>query len=214
MQGKRLLAVVAAGAALSGAVDARAADVRGVEVRPGVPGLEFTANAGEANDLTLVNKTSVSTASPGAVGGHTIVVVDDGAPLTTGGTHPCVLLSVHKARCVAFDDTYGAFWATIEVQLYDGPDRVRMPSRIGYPFTTIYTNGGGGSYTLRGPDTWVWGANTGDRVRFRPPGGGGVILGGSPRLWLVDGAQESLDCRTPGDPQIFADPLDDLGSCQ
>jgi hypothetical protein len=199
VQGRRFarLAAVSALALMAGAVEAHAADVRGVEVRPGVPGLELSAAAGEANDVRLV---------PG-IRPRVMTVVDDGAPLSTGGDHPCQLLSAHKARCVSF----GSAWTTLELSLQDGPDRVRMPARVSYPATTIYSNGGGGnSFYVRGPNTWVWGPSTGDLVRFRPPGGGGVIIGGSPRLWLVDGAMESVDCRSAGDPRIFADPLDQI----
>jgi hypothetical protein len=39
-----------------------------------------------------------------------------------------------------------------------------------------------------------------------------VIIGGSPRLWLFDGAKESVDCREAGDPRVFSDPLDEFAS--
>lgn len=209
MRGRCLLGVAACAAGIAlGATAAQAADVRGVEVRPGTPGLELTAAAGERNDVRVVQNLHPSTSSPGSL--DTITVADRGATLTTGGDHPCRLLSAHKARCVSF----AASWATVELSLGDGPDRVRMPSLSGYPATTIYSNGGDGNrFYVRGTNTWVWGAGTGDLVRFRPPGGGGVIAGGSPRLWLVDGAAESVECRTAGDPRIFADPLDTISYC-
>jgi hypothetical protein len=217
MRFKLVPGLVAAGAiSMICAVDAQAADVRGYEVRPGLPGIELMANAGERNDVKLVNKPDGSVSSPGGltnapmVGGHVVTVIDNGSTLTTGGDNPCRLLSPHRARCVSSNG-----WQRIDLFLQDGPDRVRMPSKNGYPTTDIYANGGGGNrYTLRGPSTFVQGAFTGDRVTYRPPGGGGVIVAGSPRVWLIDGASESVECHTDGSPRIFTDPLDTVSYCQ
>lgn len=193
--------------ALAAAGVAQGAIVSGDEVRPGVPALYFTAAAGEANDITIRAKNAVSTGPNGvAFGPHVITFADEGTTLTTGGEYPCQLLSPHKARCTSPNSE----WPWMQLDLLDGPDRVRMRRSVGYPTTQIYSNGGGNRFTLRGPRTFLSGAFDGDVVRFRPPGGGGVIIGGSPTLKLVDGASESVDCHSPGDPRIFSDPLDTI----
>lgn len=199
-----VLAVVA-GIAAPGA---GAAYVRGFEVRPGVPAVAFTADPGEANDLKLIARRSDvgSPAVPASAGKSVLIVEDSGAPLTTGGEMPCRLLSPHRARCEA------KHFYEVDVFLQDGPDRVRMPTPVEYPSTKIYAADTGvftpNRYTLRGYTEVS--AGTGERVRFLPPGGGAVIVGGSPKLWLVDGAAEYVDCRSPGDPRVFSDPFDEF----
>ena len=207
MGGKRFavaMAVCVAGA-LFAATAAQGAIVDVGEIRPGVPALFFTANAGEPNDVAIRPKTRVSTSTDDlGISYKVITVVDEGSTLTTEGPYPCMLLSAHKARCTSFGN--GFSW--IQFDLRDGPDRLRMPARVRYPTTMIYSEGGGNRFTLRGPSTDLYGALTGDVVRFKPPGGGGVVIGGSPTLKLVDGAAESVDCHSPGQPRIFSDPLD------
>ena len=190
-----LVAGALCAAAAVGAVGARAADISGVELRPGVPGLQYTAGPGETNDLR------VSGVNP-----RVIDVRDDGAVLTTAGTWPCRLLSAHKARCKSPVSS----WARLTVYLKDGADRVRMRPSLSVADAEIYSDDGGDRYLLRGSNTWLESAYTGDRVRFLPPGGGGVVVYGSPRLWLVDGATEYVDCRIAGTPRIFSDPLDQI----
>ncbi|MFL5781415.1 MAG: hypothetical protein ACJ760_08895 [Thermoleophilaceae bacterium] len=202
------MAVCVAGA-LFAATAAQGAIVEVGEIRPGVPALFFTANAGEPNDVAIRPKGRISTSTDDlGLSYHVITVVDEGSTLTTGGSYPCVLLSAHKARCTSFAN--GFSW--IQFDLRDGPDRLSMPARVGYPTTLIYSDGGGNRFTVRGPSTEVYGAFTGDVVRFKPPGGGGVITGGSPTLKLVDGAPEYVDCRPPGTPRVFSDPLDSFSS--
>jgi hypothetical protein len=200
------LAVIA-GIAASGA---HAAYVRGFEVRPGLPAVAVTAEPGEANDLKLIARRSDVGSPlaevPASAGKSVLIVEDSGAPLTTGGAMPCRLLSPHRARCEA------KHFYELDVFLQDGPDRVRMPTPVVYPSTRIYAADAGvftpSRYTLRGYTEVS--AGTGERVRFLPPGGGAVIIGGSPKLWLADGASEYVECRSEGDPRIVSDPFDEF----
>jgi hypothetical protein len=208
---RRLLTWGAALAAVAGitASGADAAQISQYEIRPGVPALQFTADPGEANDVTLSssNNANIDTTVPGAsTGARAITIADLGAPLRVSGP-PCRLLTPNVARCRL---AAPGLWSTVTVDLGDRADRLRMAARPFGPAAQIAGGGAGDRFALRGPNTWVTDASDGDRVRFLPPGGGGVIVGGSPRLWLVDGAAEYVDCRTPGDPRVFTDPFDEL----
>lgn len=208
MRGKRLGLCVAACAVASacGAGSAHAAYVFRYEGAS--TGIAYYAEAGEANDLKITTKVNPSSTRPGEFEPKVVTFEERGAPLSTrslsSSQHACDQLTPQKVRCVTPD-----YWFTeVQVFLIDRGDKVRAVG-AGLPRLEIDPgqSADGDRYTLS--NGWVFGVGTHDRLRFRPPGGGGAQIGGRPFLWLADGAPEYLYCHGgPTHPILIPDPLD------
>jgi Ca2+-binding RTX toxin-like protein len=200
---RRVLLATAAAMVMMPAGAARAASMYGDSQH-----LDFGADLGERNDVTIVSEGAFS------------VVHDAGAPLTAIGS--CVAVDAHTARC---QSAFGGW----DLTLRDGDDSVHWISAT--QFAAI--SGGEGDDTLDAPagGSTIWGDAGNDTINGGAGpdtlnGGGGndlitpglgedfVTLGaGVSRVDARDAFADGVTCLDGGTATVLTDPFDSVTAC-